>query len=76
MIALCAAILIGALGSAARYAQGNGHAGPGRWSLFLICAIAAWYGLQPQNLLDIALAWACAAFATLNRNSAITFLHR
>ncbi len=42
------AAIIGALGSAARFLQGNGHAGPGRWSLYGVCLLAALYGLHDE----------------------------
>jgi hypothetical protein len=45
--AICAAIFLGALGSAARFAQGNGHGGPGRWAVYALCLVASWYG--PAN---------------------------
>ena len=40
LIAICVAFLIGALASVARFFQGNGFAGPGRWSLYVICILA------------------------------------
>ena len=52
MIAVCVGLLIGALGSAARYAQGNGHAGPGRWALVVICLAASWWALDPTTWIE------------------------
>jgi len=48
MIAVCVGLFLGALGSAARFLQGNGHAGPGRWSLYGVCLLAAMYGLHDE----------------------------
>ena len=65
-IAICVVFLIGVAGSAARFAQGNGYAGPGRWSLLVICLFAAWYGLEPTTILDAALATCAGGFAAAN----------
>lgn len=50
MIAICAALSFGALGSAARFFQGNGHAGPGRISVYILCVIGAWIGLTKMSM--------------------------
>ena len=45
-------IIIIGLAAFARYLQGNGHAGPGRWLLLPIMLAAAWFGpldRQPMN---------------------------
>jgi hypothetical protein len=50
ILAICAALFFGALGSVARFFQGDGHAGPGRWSLYVVCLLAAVYGLHDEVL--------------------------
>ena len=50
IFALCVGLFLGALGSAARFFQGNGFAGPGRWGLYAICILAAVYGLHDEVL--------------------------
>ena len=50
MIAVCVALFLGVLASAARFFQGNGFAGPGRWGLYAICILAAVYGLHDEVL--------------------------
>ena len=65
-------IIILGLAAFARFAQGNGHAGPGRWLLLPIMLAAAWFGpldRQPMNspemyaIMLMALAgWATVAF--------------
>jgi hypothetical protein len=50
IITICAAFFFGVAGSAARFFQGNGFAGPGRWGLYAICILAAVYGLHDEVL--------------------------
>ena len=56
-----AAIILAA--TAARFAQGNGHAEPGRWALLAVMGCAAYFGPLDSQHLFVVETWAVASIA-------------
>ena len=49
--------------AAARYAQGNGHAGPGRWALLAVMGCAGYFGPMDGQHLSLVETWSVAGIA-------------
>lgn len=59
-------IITGLIAAFARFAQGNGYAGPGRWLLMATCIIGALVAMQPDSIPMIIVGLWAGVFAGAN----------